>query len=119
MRESLSLQEFLRTPMVMRDTGSNSRWTVNAVLAERGLEMAPPLAEAASPQAAKREARAQRAPILVSRQILVGHDFHELSVEGLSFPRQFVLVLPAYGEPAGNVARLAELLKQAAQNWRP
>lgn len=118
MRRRLSLSEFLRTPMVTRDTGSNSRWTVDAVLADRGLEMPAPLVEAASPQAAKREARARRAPILVSRQVLAGHDFHELEVEGLSFPRQFVLVLPAYGEPSGHVGRLAELLKHAAANWR-
>lgn len=118
MRESVSLPEFLRTRMVMRDAGSNSRWTVDAVLSERGLQMAPPLVEAASPQAAKREARARRAPILVSRQILAGHDFHELAIEGLSFPRQFVLVLPAYGEPAGHVARLGELLQGAAASWR-
>lgn len=117
MRERISLAEFLRTPMVVRDAGSNSRWTVDAVLAERGLEMCPPVAEAASPQAAKRESRAHRAPILVSRQVLAGYHFHELAVEGLSFPRQFVLVLPAYGEPAGNVARLAELLQKAAARW--
>jgi LysR family transcriptional regulator, carnitine catabolism transcriptional activator len=119
MRDGISLREFLRTPMVMRDTGSNSRWTVDAVLAERGLEMASPLVEAASPQAARREAVAHRAPILVSRLVLAGHDFHELAVQGLRFPRQFVLVLPAYGEPAGDVARLAELLQRAAEDWRP
>lgn len=118
MRDGISLTEFLRTRMVTRDTGSNSRWTVNAVLAERGLEMAPPLVEAASPQAARREAHAHRAPILVSRLVLAGHDFHELTVENLTFPRQFVLVLPAYGEPAGDVARLAKLLQKTAAEWR-
>lgn len=119
MRDRISRSEFLRTPMVMRDAGSNSRWTVDAVLAEHGLEMAPPLVEAASPQAARREAHAHRAPILVSRLVLAGHEFHELAVEGLRFPRQFVLVLPAYGEPAGDVARLAELLRRAAASWHP
>lgn len=119
MRQSISLGEFLRTPMVMRDAGSNSRWTVDAVLAERGLEMVPPLVEAASPQAARHGAHAHRAPILVSRLVLAGHDFHELAVEGLHFPRQFVLALPAYGEPAGDVARLAELLQKAAAKWQP
>ena len=113
-RESIGLQEFLRTPVVMRDTGSNSRWTVDAVLRERGLEMAPPLVEAASPPAARREAFARRAPIVVSRQILVGHGFHELRIEGLSFPREFVLVLPAYGESSGNVAELADRLRAIA-----
>jgi DNA-binding transcriptional LysR family regulator len=119
MREGISRSEFLRTPMVVRDAGSNSRWTVDAVLAEHGLEAAPPLVEAASPQAARRAAHAHRAPILVSRHVLAGHDFYELAVAGLRFPRRFVLVLPAYGEPAGDVARLAELLEKAAANWRP
>jgi DNA-binding transcriptional LysR family regulator len=116
-REGISLREFLRTPMVMRDAGSNSRWTVDAVLRERGLEMAAPLVEAPSPQAAKREAHSHRAPIFVSRHILVGHDFHELSVDGLHFEREFVLVLPAYGEPAENVAHLAEQLREVAGRW--
>lgn len=119
LRDGISLPEFLRTRMVMRDSGSNSRWTVDAVLAERGLEMAAPLVEAASPQAARREAHVHRAPILVSRLVLAGHDFHELAVEGLRFPRQFVVVLPAFGEPAGDVARLAGRLKEAAANWSP
>jgi DNA-binding transcriptional LysR family regulator len=114
MRAGISLSEFLRTPMVLRDAGSNSRWTVNAVLAERGLELATPLVEAASPRLARREARARRAPMLASRLALAGHAFHELAVEDLRFPRQFVVVLPAYGEPVGDVARLAERLQQAA-----
>lgn len=118
MREQISRMEFLRTPMVMRDAGSNSRWTVDAVLAEQGLEMAPPLVEAASPAAARHEAHTHRAPILVSRLVLAGHDFHELVVDGLRFPRQFVLVLPAYGEPAGEVAQLVALLRRAAADWR-
>lgn len=118
-RERISTAEFLRTPMVVRDAGSNSRWTLDAVLAERGLQPAPPLVEAASPQAARHEAEAHRAPILVSRAVLAGHGFHELAVDGLRFPRQFVLVLPALGEPARDVARLAELLRRAATDRPP
>lgn len=118
MRDLISLDEFLRTPMVLRDQGSNSRWTVDAVLAERGLQLVAPLAEAASPQAARRESHARRAPILVSRHVLTGHAFHELKIDGLSFPRQFVLVLPGVGEPAGNVTSLAELLTQATASWQ-
>ncbi len=116
-RQSISLEEFLGTPMVMRDPSSNARWTVGAVLREHELTAAPPLAEAGTPQAAIREARARRAPLLLSRQVLVGHDFHELEIEGLSFPRQFVLVLPAYGEPTGNVLVLMEKLRRQAAIW--
>jgi LysR family transcriptional regulator, carnitine catabolism transcriptional activator len=117
-RESISQREFLRTPMVTRDIGSNSRWAIDAVLRKHGLEMVAPLVEAPSPQAARREARSHRAPILVSRHVLVGHDFHELRVEGLQIDREFVLVLPAYGEPVADVARLAEQLHEVAARWR-
>jgi len=116
-RQSISLKEFLDTPMVMRDPASNARWTVAAVLRENELTAAPPLIEAGTPQAAMREARARQAPLLLSRQVLVGHDFHELEIEGLSFPRQFVFVLPAYGEPIGNVLALMEKLRRQAAIW--
>ena len=58
----VAAERFLATPMVVRDPSSNARWTVDAVLAARGLEAAAPLAEAATPRAAIAEARAQRAP---------------------------------------------------------
>lgn len=114
MRDRIALEEFLATPMVVRDQGSNSRWTVEAVLAERGLSGAPPLTEAASPQAARREAHARRAPILVSRHVLAGHRFHELAIDSLSFPRDFVLVMPGLGEPTDHVSALAETLTAVA-----
>ncbi len=116
-RQSISLEEFVGTPMVTRDPSSNARWTVAAVLREHELTAAPPLVEAGTPQAALREARARNAPLLLSRQVLAGHDFHELEVEGLSFPREFVLVLPAYGEPTGNVLVLMEKLRRHAALW--
>jgi DNA-binding transcriptional LysR family regulator len=96
-REEVSLREFLRTRLVLRDAGSNSRWTVEAVLRERGLEMAEPLAQAGTPQAAMREGRTKRAPVLLGRGVLRGHGFHELRIAGISFPREFVTVLPAVG----------------------
>jgi hypothetical protein len=49
--------------------------------------------------------------------VLAGHDFYELEIEGLSFPRQFVFVLPAYGEPTGNVLVLMEKLRRHAALW--
>jgi DNA-binding transcriptional LysR family regulator len=116
-RSSISLQEFLDTPMVMRDPSSNARWTVAAVLRESELTAVPPLVEAGTPQAAMREARARGAPLLLSRQVLAGHDFHEVEIEGLSFPREFVLVLPAYGEPTGNILVLMEELRHQATIW--
>jgi DNA-binding transcriptional LysR family regulator len=110
MRSEVSTSELLRTRVVLRDAGSNSRWTVEAVLRDHGLELAEPLAQAGTPQAAMREARARRAPLMLSRWVLRGHGFHELRVKGLSFPREFVLVTPGVGEPAANVTALMDAL---------
>jgi len=48
--------------MVVRDRSSNARSTVATILQEGDLQAAPPLAEAGTPQAAMREARARNAP---------------------------------------------------------
>jgi DNA-binding transcriptional LysR family regulator len=109
-RDEIALSEFLRTRSVVRDPGSNSRWTVDAVLADQGLQLPEPLVEAGTPRAAMREARAKRAPVLLSHHVLKGHGFHELRIRGLSFPREYVLVLPAYGEPAADVEALIQCL---------
>jgi DNA-binding transcriptional LysR family regulator len=109
-RERVSLREFLRTRLVLRDAGSNSRWTVDAVLRDRGLKIAAPLVQAGTPQAAMREARTKRAPVLLGRGVLKGHGFHELRVDDICFPREFVMVLPAIGEPSESVSALMGVL---------
>ncbi|HEX6458041.1 MAG TPA: LysR family transcriptional regulator [Thermoleophilaceae bacterium] len=113
-RQQVSLPEFLRTPMVLRDPSSNARWTVDAVLRERGLGAPPALCEVGTPQAAKSEARARKAPVLLSRYVLRTRDFAVVEVEDLAFPRSFVLVLPAYGEPTQAVNDLIERLRMRA-----
>lgn len=116
-REGISLEEFLSTPMVMRDPSSNSRWTVEAVLRERDLTLPPAVVEAGTPAAARQEARARNAPVLVSRSVLAQHEFHELPIAGLCFPREYVFVLPAYGEPPDEVKELIEHLRHEAKVW--
>jgi DNA-binding transcriptional LysR family regulator len=116
-REQISVDEFLATPMVMRDPASNSRWTVAAVLREHGRELPPRLVEVGTPAAAREEATARNAPVLVSRSVLAGHDFYELPVEGIAFPREYVLVLPAYGEPPDQVQKLIDQLRHEAGLW--
>jgi DNA-binding transcriptional LysR family regulator len=117
-RDEVSLREFLQTRLVLRDAGSNSRWTVDAVLREQELELAEPLVEVGTPQAARREARRRRAPALLSRAVVQGHGFHPLRITGLAFPREFVIVLPAIGEPTDNVAALVDLLVAGAAHKR-
>jgi hypothetical protein len=90
---------------------------VDAVLREHELSLPRALVEAGTPQAAIREARARNAPVLLSHQVLVGHDFHEVEIAGLTFPGKYVLLLPAYGEPRESVTQLMEELRHQATIW--
>jgi DNA-binding transcriptional LysR family regulator len=116
-RRSISREKFLATPMVLRDPSSNARWTVEAVLAAEGLKAAAPLVEAATPRAALADARRRCAPLLLSRHIFAHTDFHVVAVDGLEFPRSYVLVTPAYGEPTGEVRELSERLREHVRIW--
>ena len=114
---TVAAERFLATPMVVRDPSSNARWTVEAVLAARGLATSAPLAEAATPRAAVAEARAHGAPVLLSRHIVAQTDFTVVAVPGLEFPRRYVLVTPAHGEPAGDVRALIERIREHVRIW--
>jgi DNA-binding transcriptional LysR family regulator len=116
-RRQVSRQRFLATPMVVRDPSSNARWTVDAVLAADQLKAAGPLLEAATPRAAIAEARTRRAPVLLSRHVLAQSDFTTVAVDGLAFPRSYVLVTPAYGEPTGEVRELVERIREHIRIW--
>jgi DNA-binding transcriptional LysR family regulator len=116
-REQVSRKRFLATAMVVRDPSSNARWTVDAVLAAHDLKAAEPLMEAATPRAAIAEARARRAPVLLSRHVLAQSDFAIVAVDGLAFPRSYVLVSPAYGEPAGEVRELVDRIREHIRIW--
>ena len=112
-RTRIPQADFLRTPMIVRDPASNARWTVEAELRRRGLAPAPPLAEVATPAAAKREALERSAPVLLSRRVLKEPHWAMPPVDGLAFPRSFVLVLPAGGTPSGDVEALMKRLREA------
>ena len=116
-RGTVTLKRFLATPMVVRDPSSNARWTVDAVLAADDLHAAAPLVEAATPRAAIAEARSRRAPVLLSRHVIAQTDFTAVAVEGLAFPRSYVLVSPAYGEATGEVRELVERIREHIRIW--
>ena len=116
-RRSVPLEDFLGMRMVVRDPSSNARWTVDAVLGDRGLKAADPVAEAATPRAAVSEARRRGAPVLLSRHIVASTDFHPVEVEDLRFPRSYMLITPAYGEPTGDVRELATRIRDHARIW--
>lgn len=116
-RRHIGQAEFLRTPMVVRDSGSNARWTVDAVLGRLGLEPAAPLIECPTPSAARQEALARNAPVLLSRHVLRSEFFVEVELERLRFPRIFALVLPAVGEPAARVKAVIARLERVVDGW--
>jgi DNA-binding transcriptional LysR family regulator len=116
-RRRVRLETFLATAMVVRDPSSNARWTVDAVLGARGLTCAPPLLEAPTPRAAITEARARNAPLLLSRHIVAQTDFAVVALDELEFPRSYVLVTPAYGEPSGDVRELVGRIRHAVGVW--
>jgi LysR family transcriptional regulator, transcriptional activator of the cysJI operon len=110
-RSSVSLKEFLLTPMVMRDPAANSRATVEAALAARELTAAHPLSEVGSTAAAKSAARERGAPVLTSSLSLTPGDLLQIvPIQGLQFKRQFALLI-AHREDLHRSARLlAEFL---------
>jgi DNA-binding transcriptional LysR family regulator len=109
----ISVAEFLKTPMVVRDPASNARWTVDTELRRRGLEPAAPLCQAATPAAAKREAVERGAPVLLSTRVLREDLWSRVPIDGLEFPRRFVLVLPGVGDPTKDAQTLMARLQEA------
>jgi DNA-binding transcriptional LysR family regulator len=109
----ISINEFLKTPMVVRDPASNARWTVDTELRRRGLEAAAPLCQAATPAAAMREAIERTAPVLLSERVLRDPIWSHMKIDGLEFPRRYAIVLPAVGDPTEDAQALIARLKEA------
>src|SRR3954453_19580711 len=116
-RRRISQAEFLRTRMIVRDPGANARWTVDAALDRLGLRAAAPLMECPTPTAARQEALARNAPLLLSRHVLRGEFFVEVEIQHLPFPRSFEVVLPLQGEPSGAVKALIQRLQDGVAAW--
>lgn len=93
--EEVEVEDFMKTPMVMRDPGANSRRVVESVLAAEGLSLASPLVEVGSTSAAKATALSKCVPALLSELALrdAGKDFVISRVRGLRFTRRFVIIL--------------------------
>jgi len=89
--------DLVTTPMIMRDPSANTRRTVEFALAAKGLSLAAPLAEFGSTSAAKAAAISERAPVLLSRLAVGGEEEGLVAkrVEGMRFPRRFVLLVGA------------------------
>ena len=71
------------------------------------------MAEVATPAAAKREAMERSVPVLLSRHVLTEPHRATPPVDGLAFPRSFVLVLPVAGTPSNDVKALMSRMRVA------
>ena len=105
------LEDFLSTPMVMRDPSANTRRVVETALRERDLELAPPLAEVGSTTALRETALSEDAPALLSRlAVRDGDSLVACHIRGLRFQRWFVFLLSGEeGLSASGRALLAHL----------
>jgi DNA-binding transcriptional LysR family regulator len=113
-RGHIRQDEFLRTPMVVRDPSANARWTVEGVLRGRKLRAAEPLAEAPTPAAALQEALGRHAPVLLSR-LALGDYFVAVEVDGLRFPRAFEFVRRADHPASAEIRALMARLSRSAE----
>jgi DNA-binding transcriptional LysR family regulator len=97
-RDQIPRKEFLSAPLIVRDPEAHSRRLVDAVLASKRQHLSTPLLEVGNTAAAKREALELDAPILLSRLALdVRRDrLYTRPVEGLRFPRRFLVVCRSY-----------------------
>ncbi len=113
----VDLDEFVVTPMVVRDPSANTRRVVEQALAERGLSRAPSLAEVGSTSAAKAAAIEEDAPVLLSLMAVGPADERLVvrRVRGLDLSRRFVMVAGAEETlPAGARALAAALVAGVA-----
>jgi DNA-binding transcriptional LysR family regulator len=117
-RDEVDVGDFVATPMVVRDPSANTRRVVEEALAERDLALTAPLAEVGSTSAAKATALSEGAPVLLSRMAVGPADAGLVvrRVEGIPFPRRFVMVAGAEETlPAGARALATALTAGVSQ----
>jgi len=111
---TVELAEFLATPMVMRDPGSNTRQILARELDARGLSAAPPLVEVGSTAAAITAAISDTAPALLSaRAVAAAPPLRAVRVRELELRRQFALVTRENATPTHAVSELLSYLISA------
>jgi DNA-binding transcriptional LysR family regulator len=93
--KQIKLADFASARMVTRDPDASARRIVDSMLADRGLSLAPPLAELGSTSAAKATALREGAPLLISHLALdeAGEALLIKRVAALRFERRFALLL--------------------------
>jgi DNA-binding transcriptional LysR family regulator len=100
-------------PWAARETSANTRQVVDAVLRERGVSLAAPVAEVGSTSAAITAALSGRAPALLSRLAVATGDRHMVArrVDELRFMRRFVVIWSAQDALGPEARALIEYLR--------
>ncbi|HEY3776378.1 MAG TPA: LysR family transcriptional regulator [Solirubrobacteraceae bacterium] len=108
---TVALAEFLATPMVMRDPGSNTRHLLDRELRVRGLKAAPPLVEVGSTAAAITAVTSGTAPALLSAHaVAAAPPLVAVRVRDLPLIREFTLVTRENAMPTPAVVELISYL---------
>ncbi len=113
-RETIGREEFLRTPLIVRDPGAHGRRLVDAALGSFRERLATPRLEVGSSAAAKREALELDTPILLSALALdEKHDrLYRRPIEGLRFPRRFLVVCRSSADLRPSERELIDFLRR-------
>jgi DNA-binding transcriptional LysR family regulator len=113
-RETIGREDFLGTPLIVRDPGAHGRRLVDAVLATFRERLATPRLEVGSSAAAKREALELETPILLSALALdERHDrLHRRPIEGLRFRRRFMVVCRSAADLSPSERDLIDFLRR-------
>jgi DNA-binding transcriptional LysR family regulator len=113
-RETIGRDEFLRTPLIVRDPGAHGRRLVDAVLASFRERLATPRLEVGSSAAAKREALELGTPILLSALALDERldRLYRRPIEGLRFRRRFLVVCRSSSDLRASERDLIEFLRR-------
>ena len=116
--EEIDPAEFVRTPMVVRDPGADTRRCVEEVAEVNGLRLAPPLAEMGSTSAAKSAARHERAPVLLSRLAVEGEGDGLVvrRVRGMRFGRRFAVLVGGQETLTSSARALMDYLLSATSD---
>ena len=117
-REVIPREDFLATPLIVRDPGAHTRRLVDAVLASYREQLAAPLREVGSTAAGKREALELGAPILLSRLALDEERdrLYRRPLEAFRFPRRFLIVTRSLADLPPAAREFVEFLRRRRLN---
>ncbi|WP_320669194.1 LysR family transcriptional regulator [Patulibacter defluvii] len=110
--DAVPLSALVATPLVLRDPGANQRQVLDALLAARGLELAPPRVEVGSTPAALAASAETGVPALLSRlSVPPGSTVALRPIDGPRLARRFVVLVSPARATSAAVERLVAALR--------